>query len=151
MHESLKRILKLRVLTEETRRTRLMCDARELARIEAGISAWDKVRTASREEGFDCLNEKNADGWLLATAEQELACWQRARLLPLQAQAEARVNSSRMEFLESRKERRQGELLLESKLAQARADALRREQGRLDEWFQLRRALRHREKRTRSR
>jgi hypothetical protein len=151
MHESLKRILKLRVLTEETRRTRLMCDARELARIEAGISAWDKVRTASRAEGFDCLNEKNAVGWLLATAEQELACWQRARLLPLQAQSEARVNSSRMEFLESRKERRQGELLLESKLAQARADALRREQGRLDEWFQLRRALRHREKRTRSR
>lgn len=151
MHASLKRILRLRELTEETRRTVLARDAGELARIETGISAWDGLRIESRDEAFACLHQKDTDGWLLAGAERELACWQRERLVPVQVQAEARVTSSRIEFLESRKEKRQAEVLLEGKLALERTDALRREQIRLDEWFQIRRAFQQREKKARLR
>src|SRR5664279_4204533 len=128
MHKSLTRIFKLRKLTEEMRRNRLARDAQALAGIEECIFAWEQAGTESRERGFDGATQMDREGWLLAVAEQELASWQRAVLLPLQAEAEARVDLSREEFLESRQEKRQAETLLERRLASANEKASRRQQ-----------------------
>lgn len=137
MANSLKRILRLRELAEEISRTRLQRELRQVAIVESQMSAWDREETESRKRACISLEVADHEGWLVAEAQKELARWRSGQLRPALQAFQLSAQESQRVFLERRVERRQVEKMIESREADAKEDALRREQARLDEWFQF--------------
>lgn len=147
MPKTLRRILRLRELSEETGRTALEAGMRELARVERVQAAFRDRGRASREAAFEAALAGDAEARVLAEVHWELAEWRRRGLEPLRQERERQADQLRQAFLELRCERRQVELLAEARAAAFEREETRREQQRLDEWFQLqsvRKALRER-------
>lgn len=147
MPKTLRRILRLRELSEETGRAALEAGMRELAQVERVQTAFRDQGCARRKAAYEAVCTGDTEARLLAEVHWELAEGRRRGLEPLRQERERQVNRLRQAFLELRRERRQVELLAEARVAAFEREEARREQQRLDEWFQLqsvRKALRER-------
>jgi hypothetical protein len=125
-------------LEEETARLRAL----ERLAAEAGREA-----SASRERWFVAVEgNKNDETNEEITGEEriaeesawELAVWRRASAEARRPALRAEVARARDEFLEGRRERMQVESLVEAAESVKREEGDRREQRRLDDWYQSR-------------
>ncbi len=139
MSKTLSRVLRLRILVEETSRLELEAESQQLRRLELKVEDAVQQAHVSREGAFDGLHRGDAESWLLEEGCCELAEWQGGRLRGLEQEQASRVAALREAFLQRRKETRQVETLLDAYNALLQIEQGRREQAALDEWFNLRR------------
>lgn len=139
MKHPLRRLLQLRALLQEQSHLDLARRSAELRRLETMAGELRKKARAVRGDAVRQLIAGGAD-WLLEIADAEILGWKGARL---RSEAESRrpdVEAARSALLERRVERRQVEALVtEGAMAEA-LDEARREQKRIDDWFQSRTA-----------
>jgi len=135
----LRRVLRLRALLEEQSQLELTRRNAELRRLETMAGELRKKARAVRGDVLRQLASGAAD-WLLEIADAEILGWKSSRV---RSQAESQrpdVEAARSALLERRVERRQVEVLVtEGAMAEA-LDEARREQKRIDDWFQSRAA-----------
>jgi hypothetical protein len=134
----LRRLLRIRILKEEQSRTALEAGMGELRALQAAQAA-----SVFRDRQGRRLVETSAEtGELLdrlAGLEEQQAAgrWQQS-LVPRIQHAEQEIAGLREEYLARRVERRQVETLVEESEARTAADADRRSQQGLDDWFRNR-------------
>ena len=139
MKRALKRVLAVRALLEERAQLNLEQRNGEMRRLEM---AADRERSEARSVRGAALRQLTAGvaDWLLEIADAEMLAWKSARL---REGAEARrpeVEAARTALLDRRVERRQVETLVSEAAAAEARDEARREQGRIDDWYQSRAA-----------
>jgi hypothetical protein len=135
---ALRRLLHIRGLEEEQGRLALESALGERSRIKEGL-----VAAAERDRGGRRLVETGIrTGQLVdrvaGLEEGRVAGLQAAALAPRLETMEGQVALARQEFLDRRVERRQAEALLSASEAQEAAEAGRRGQQALDEWYRSR-------------
>ena len=139
MSKTLNRVLRLRMLREESCRLELEAASQQLSRFERTMDRLEDESNKSRDGAFACLCEGDAREWMVHQAAREFAEWQ-ADALAVHRQAQAAVvDSVREVFLESRKQTGQVETLVKTYEQLLRIEQSRRDQAALDEWFNLRR------------
>jgi len=139
MKHPLRRVLRLRRLLEEQTQQELERRSAEVRRLE---NAAGEQRTRARRARGEALRQLTSGGadWLVEVADAEILAWKSARL---RSQAESRLpelEAARTALLERRVERRQVETLVTEAAAAGALDESRREQRRIDDWFQSRAA-----------
>ncbi|HTV04997.1 MAG TPA: hypothetical protein VME86_06475 [Acidobacteriaceae bacterium] len=140
MKHPLKRLLRLRLLVEESSRLELESQAALAAKIDLERQREARMAREGRALAVAsiCEERSTADqtaqrsaGWGAA----ESASQREEKLGTLAQAVERRVVESREDFLERRKERRQVENVLEAAGERARYEQERRVQRELDDWF----------------
>jgi hypothetical protein len=141
--KSLRRVLRVRELLEERRRIELESAAAELRKLEEESEGEEIRARRGREASFSSIGGAEGGGWqtaddrrLAAEGSWVSAVGRRAELEAGRPECEARVQAAREEFLAGRRERMEVETLLDRTAALRSADLDRREQHRLDDWFQ---------------
>jgi len=136
---AMRRLLRVRELEEERRRTALEGAMGELHRLEQALAgAHRRGRTGRRLITVSAKAGEAADR-VAGLAESAAGERHGAYLRPQIAEAEERVAELREEFLASRVERRQAETLIAEAEARALVMAGRREQQALDDRFGVQR------------
>ncbi len=126
-----------------------MARLRELERLaaEAGREAsssrerWFAVveRETSEDAGHRSASQESADsGRMAEESAWGLAVWRQQSAEARRPALQAEVARAREEFLEGRRERMQVESLIEAAELLKRQDGDRREQRRVDDWYQSR-------------
>lgn len=165
MLSSLKRVLRIRALQEESRRMTLEAEAGRLREIESGSVAAAQEARQNRERSFAEMGGRGAESggltggesadarcesgqapaqsgpgtggnWREAEAGWEAAVRRRGSFEARRPAQEGSVDRARTEFLEGRRERLQAESLVEAASAERARERGRGEQRGLDEWFQ---------------
>jgi flagellar export protein FliJ len=135
MKHPLERVLRLRALLEELSHRELERRATALRRLETAGERQRGLARAARGAGLRRLTEGEAE-WLLEIADAEILTWKGGKLRSLAESRRPEVEAARAAMLERRLERRQVETLVtEAAEAEETAEA-RREQKRIDDWFQ---------------
>jgi hypothetical protein len=140
MPGALARLLRLRLLLEESSRMELERRAALSARIDRAQGFEKQAIHASREHALKkiCEDGPAVDQALQRTTDwsnAESAAWRRQQLQPLAAATARSVAEGREEFLERHKERRQVESVLDAERARLQVEQERRAQRDLDDWF----------------
>jgi flagellar biosynthesis chaperone FliJ len=132
---SLKRLLRVRTLEEEMSRQTLEAAMAELRRLEAAIEAAAASQRAGRRRiASSASNGELADR--LAGIEQQRSAEAQGKVLePWRQEAAEEAEVRREDLLTRRVEMRQAETLVKEAEARAAAEADRRAQLTLDDWF----------------
>jgi flagellar export protein FliJ len=132
---AMRRLLRVREIEEERSHTALESALAELSRLEAALqSAAERGRRGRRWIASSAGSCETIDR--LAGLEESRSAQRHAAVLaPRILEAVAAVESSRVQYLGKRIERRQVEMLLEQAEAREAAAANRRTQQQLDHWF----------------
>ncbi len=132
---ALRRLLRIRNLEEEHGRLALESALGELRNLENALAAAvERARRGRRLVGVSALSGELPDR-LAGLEETRAAGRHAAALAPKIADAELDVVALRREFLLKRVERRQAETLIRETEEQDAAEAGRRGQQALDDWF----------------
>ena len=143
MRRPLDRLLRIRALLEERSQLEFAKREGEMLRIGKGAERLERMAFAARVDACAALtSEEAADGWLTDIADAEILGWNSGRLGALARARQPAVEEARQELLARRVERRQVESLLSSAAEAEKEEQGRRDQKRLDEWFQNRSAKR---------
>ena len=135
MKHPLRRVLRVRALLEELSKLELERQSGELHRLEKSAAGQRAGSRAARGDALRRLAAGEAE-WMLEIADAEILAWKSGRL---RSQAESRrpeVEAARAEMLERRLERRQVETLVTEAASAEAVEENRREQKRIDDWFQ---------------
>lgn len=155
MPASLARLLRLRLLLEESSRTEVERRTAFAVRIE---SAQQREREGARDNWARALRlicetvadaEQVARQRTLEWSNAEAALWRERQLQPLAQAAARRLAEGRDEFLVRRTERWQVESILDAVKMRARSEQERRTQRDLDDWFSAKQIKIRRESKTR--
>ena len=143
MKRSLDRLLRIRALLEELSQLELAKRTGEMLRIEKSAERLQRLAVAIRVDACTELTSGEAtDRWLTDIADGEILGWNSGRLRALARARQPAVEEARQEMMARRLERRQVECLLASAAEAEKEEQGRRDQKRLDEWFQNRSAER---------
>lgn len=147
MKRGLQRVLRIRALLEDLARLELESRSAEKRRLEMRAALQRSLSAAARSNALAVLSEAGtADDWMTGYADAEIFGWRGGKLRALAAARKPAVEKARNEFLERRLERRQVQALLTQAAEAEETERTRREQKRLDDWFQSRIARRRRGK-----
>jgi len=136
MKSGLLRVLRVRQLLEELAGATLRTRTAELRRIEEGAEQHERQAMRTRTEALDQMQRgESADAWL-GMADAEILAWTSQRLRAAARHAKPAVEAAHEQMLARRVEKRQAEALLTDAEQAEQQEALRREQHRLDDWFQ---------------
>jgi flagellar export protein FliJ len=139
MKHSLGRVLKLRALLEELSQLKLARQNTEVRQLETAAEALRTRARAAHGDRLRRLAEGDAE-WHVEVADEEILAGYRTRLRECAESRRPELEASRAELLERRLERRQVETLVTEAAASEATDEARREQKRIDDWFQSRAA-----------
>jgi flagellar export protein FliJ len=146
---SLRRLLHIRMLEEEQRKIALESALSELHRLESVLRAARESERNGRQRIARSLRSSDATdriaGLVECASAQRSAQIIEARI----PQAALRVNAARDEYLAKRVERRQVETVIQEAEDAQDAEAARRNQQTVDEWFSARRQRRPPNRQTR--
>jgi hypothetical protein len=139
MKHRLSRVLRVRALLEDRSRLDFEKKKAEMRQLEMAADRQRQLALATRADAMRMLSKDDFAGgesWLMRVADAEILGWKERELKALAAAGAPAVSEAREEMMARRIERRQVEALLSSA---ARAEVKkegRREQNRIDDWFQ---------------
>lgn len=138
MKPALGRLLAIRELMEELAHLDLELRSNALRSIEGAADRQRQIRQVLENGVLEDLAGKSSENWRLKRADSDLAHWRMAKLETMAETARPSVERAREELLAKRMERRQVEILQESEEQREEQHQIRRDQNRIDEWFQSR-------------
>ncbi len=137
MKHPLRRVLKLRALLEERSRRELERRNAEVRRLDSVAEEERAQARAARGDALRRLTAGEAE-WRVEVSDAEVLAGRSAGLRALAESRRPGLEAARAEMLERRLERRQVETLVTEAAAEGARDEGRREQKRIDDWFQSR-------------
>jgi len=144
MRRTLDRLVRVRGLIESLSRVEFERKNAELRTIETSAKEQRRLGERTRAEVLKQLAGEPSPSWRLDLADGEILRWKRERLEVLAEGARPSLGRTREEYLRRRVDRRQAEVLAANAAQDEQRERARREQNRLDEWFQSRSARRSR-------
>lgn len=135
MRKSLLRVLQVRRLLEESAGRDLQIKTAELRRLEAAAEGQRSLAAEARSSALRQAPEP--DSWLGMT-DAEIFTWRRQRFEAMAHRAGDEVAALHEFRMARRTERQQAEALLRDAERELNRERGRREQQRLDDWFQSR-------------
>jgi flagellar biosynthesis chaperone FliJ len=131
----LQRLLRIRELREEQSRVELEAAVGQRNRVGEEFMEAKSRETQGRSAFVAGISEDDRIGRAAGMIEMEQARKERPRIATRLEAANAEVERQRDEFLAHRTARRQVETLVSAKQATLRAEAARRAQQTLDDWY----------------
>lgn len=138
MKRTLERVLRIRMLLEHRSLAELENQNTQLRGIAGEAERQRSAAADSREGALRRLASGSDESWLLDIADADLFDCRRTRFEQQAAKCRSEADAAREELLTRRRERRQVETLVAAAMAAEEADAVRREQRSVDDWFQSR-------------
>ena len=138
MKQSLTRVLRVRALLEDLSRLDLEKKNAEMRQLEAAASGQRRLALVTRADALRMLSEGEVVGresWLMRIADARIER-KEAGLKALVVRGAPAVSQAREEMMARRIDRRQVEALLASAARAEKKEKARREQNRIDDWFQ---------------
>jgi hypothetical protein len=139
MKQSLTRVLRVRALLEDLSRLDLEKKNAEMRQLEAAASGQRRLALVTRADALRMLSEGEVVGresWLMRIADARILERKEAGLKALVVRGAPAVSQAREEMMARRIDRRQVEALLASAARAEKKEKARREQNRIDDWFQ---------------
>jgi hypothetical protein len=133
--ERLKRLLAIRLLTEELDRNALQIALSAVSDVETALATLDHAMTESKLIARAALAKGDRRDWMLADAQGEVAGWNLSKLKKLLAERTEVAESAKKKFIESRREQEQVKQLVKDAQQTARIQEVRRAQAAADDWF----------------
>lgn len=138
-YRPLEQLLRIRTLIEERLQRELANRTAELRGLEKAALSDQAQALASRREAFDVLAESGQrEPWFLRLMDADILEWKSERLRRHAEAERTRAAAAREAMLESRRERLRVDTLVEAARQAENREQARREQQRLDDWFQRR-------------
>jgi hypothetical protein len=137
----LTRVLRIREVLEEVAKLDFERKNGEARQLEMGADRQRNLALGTRAEALRMLSEGENAGrgaWLMRIADAELLARRAAGLRALAEAGLPEVNAAREQLMERRTDRLQVESLLASAARAEEKEQIRREQNRIDDWFQSR-------------
>lgn len=136
MNSGFRRLLHIRELLEELAGAELQKKNADLRRLEEGAEQNRREAAALRSEALrQNRNEAASDAWL-GIADAEILTWRSRRLSAAAQEAGEEAAAARLAMMARRMERLQAETLVAEDERAEQQERKRREQSRLDDWFQ---------------
>ena len=132
----LKRLLRIRALEQEIKRTALESESRRLRMIEEAADAARQVSARSRRAFVACLEEPIAEH-AIGEAAWEIAKNREERLEAIRQHQARRFEAAKQAYLDCSREELKVKTLLHAWDTTRRLEEERRVQRELDDWFNL--------------
>lgn len=139
----LDRVRRVRALLEDLARLELERKAGALRQLETAAETERRRAALTRASALEALTATDSrDSWPIDLADSEILAWKQSRLEQLAQRERPGVSEAREILLARRLDRRQIETLITEAARAEQKENLRKEQSRLDDWFQSRPARR---------
>lgn len=142
MKRKLDRVLRIRTLLEELSQLNLDVKVAEMRHLENAAEQQRSLALAARADALRLLLAgagAPSEDWLTGIADADLLEWKRAKLIAAATLRAPAVEAARQALLIRRVERRQAATLAAAAAEAEEKKQIRREQNRIDDWFQNRR------------
>jgi flagellar export protein FliJ len=149
MKHPLGRVLRLRALMEELSQLEHERRSGEVRQLEMAAEGERARSRAARGDAVGRLTAGEVE-WLLGFSDADLLAGKSGKLRLLAESKRPEAEAARSALRERRMERRQVETLVTEAAAEEATEAARREQKRIDDWFQSRAAWIDRARRRKS-
>jgi len=139
MKDPLKRVLRVRAVFEDRARHDFERQNGKQIALEKAAEEQRQLSLLTRAEALHGLCEErgeNRSGWLVTNADADILASREARFEALAGAAAEETIRAREEWGSRRIERRQLEALLTAAARASEKQRLRRDQDRIDDWFQ---------------
>jgi len=144
MKRTLERVVRVRALLESLTLGEFERKNAELRVLETSAGEQRRLGDRTRAGVVQQLAGESRPSWRVDLADSEILRRKQERLEILGERAKPAVGQAREELLRRRVDRRQAEVLVSNAAHAEQREQVRREQNRLDDWFQSRRARRNR-------
>lgn len=131
----LERLLTIRQLQEEVGRCALQGLFASVTEVETSIETQREAFVEAGQQARDALTAGSREQWLMASARRGVSQSNKGRLSLLLDARRASLKPAMKQFLESRREREEVNLLVEDAKRDATTNEVRRLQAAADEWF----------------
>jgi MarR-like DNA-binding transcriptional regulator SgrR of sgrS sRNA len=133
--DRLKRLLAIRVVTEELDRSALQTALAGVSEVERTLAELESELATAKLAARVALADGQRSEWMMADAQGEVAGWDRGKLKRLLVDRAAVAGVAMKKFLESRRDHEQVKQLVQNAEQTSRVDDVRRAQVAADEWF----------------
>jgi flagellar export protein FliJ len=144
MKGTLHRLLAIRTLLEDLAHLEFEKRAAEIRRLETAAEREGRLALAARADALRLLVEpaSSAEAWLVGIADADLLAWKRGALTALARAGRPALERARADLFTRRLERRQVEIIAAAAAEAEKHEQMRRDQKRVDDWFQSRKSSR---------
>lgn len=137
--QRLRRLLAIRRAGEEVERRHLQSALATAAAADSAVRLQREAITSSASALVAALSDGDAERWLLAGAESEVASSNLSRLLPILRSKQREVETISISYRDRRCEREQIQQLISNTDAEQQLHNDRKAQAAADDWFLARR------------
>jgi hypothetical protein len=138
MRRQLCRLLRLRETLEDISHLNFLAKSAEMRELELVAARQRELALSVRADALFMLSgeKPEREAWRMKRAEAEICSWKEAKLGSLARARKPSVNRAREDLLVRRLDRLQTEILHDDAVRAERTVQDRREQNRIDDWFQ---------------